>query len=213
MSALQRVCTGPRLLLGLIILVGLVGYYNLDASHQSRVSDQQAKMTDQSRSSPNPIEGLKVSLAQVATGDDDIRTTVKATVTNTGSGPVTVLTYDSPLDLAALQVGLLSIQPAGASAPLDLPVAHVRRLWPPGLEQLVTLAPGESAENEILFREAIIPPEDLGDKASVFLKGEWKAVWAKTKDEIDSGSLDDPHASADAFQGTFFTDPIEVTVT
>lgn len=201
MSQLQRMCTGPRLLIGLIAIVGLLGYYNFG-------SDDSAQMASQS--GPSPIEGLKLSIEQVA---GESPTTIKATVTNTGSGPVTILTYDSPLDQAALQIGLLAITPAGASAPLDIAIAQLRRLWPPTVEQLVTLKPGESAENKVPFREAVVPLEDLGDKASVVLKGEWTAVWAKTKEEISKESLDDPRGSPDAFQGAFESAPIEVTIT
>lgn len=200
MNGLQRICTGLRLLLGLVVAIGLLAYHNLS-------QNQAPTMAGSSASSP--IDSLKLSLAQVP---DASPTTVKVTVTNTGSGPITVLDYDSPLDPSALQLGLLSITPAGASAPLDLPVVQFRRIWPPGKDQLISIAPSESADSEIFFRPAIVPPEDLGEKATVQIKGEWTAVWAKTKDEISDGELNDPRGSPGVFQGSFASEPLEVTV-
>jgi hypothetical protein len=201
MSQLQRLCTGPRLLIGLVALVGLLVYYNFG-------SDSSAQMALQS--GPSPIRDLKLSVEQVA---GESPTTIKATVTNTGSGPITILTYDSPLDQAALQIGLLSITPTGANSPLDIAIVQIRRVWPPTQEQLMTLKPGESAENYVPFREFVVPSEDLGDKASVVLRGEWSAVWAKSKEEVSKESLDDPRGSPDAFQGSFESDAIDIIKT
>lgn len=199
MSPSQRILTGPRLLLGLLLIAALVAYHNLSQSPSPSPSSMAS----------NPIEGLQLSLAQVP---DTTPTTIRITVTNTGSGPVTLLTYDSPLDPAALQLGLLSLTPLGAAAPLDLPVAHLRRIWPPTRNLLVALAPGESADSEIFFREAVVTAEELGERATVVVRGQWSAVWAKGKDEVSDGELNDPQGSADSFQGSFASEPLEVTV-
>lgn len=203
MSPSQRIFTGPRLLLGLLLIAVLLAYHNLGQSP----SPSSVPMA--SSSSPNPIEGLQLSLAQVP---DASPTTIRITVTNTGSSPVTLLTYDSPLDPSALPLGLLSITPAGASAPLDLPVAHFRRIWPPTRSLLVALAPGESTYSDVFFRETVVTAEELGEKATVVVRGQWTAVWAKGIDEVSDAELNDPQGSAASFQGSFASEPLEVTV-
>lgn len=59
---------------------------------------------------------LEVSLSQApSTGNPSLSVTVKNTHPST---PLTLLTWDSPLDPLALQLGLVSVTPAGAPGPL-----------------------------------------------------------------------------------------------
>ncbi|KFH45416.1 hypothetical protein ACRE_037760 [Hapsidospora chrysogenum ATCC 11550] len=157
----------------------------------------------------DPIPGLKVTLKQSSTASPP---SVVATVTNTNTErPVSILSYDSPLDRLALQLGLLSITPTGADEPLDLPKIQVRRVWPPRREDLITIPPGESASNDIVLRSDIVPPEEIRGGATVVLNGQWRAVWANNKDEISDASLGDPGSSSDAFQGSFQSNELEIS--
>jgi hypothetical protein len=186
-----RGTTTLRLLTGAAALFLLVSYFGGFASSSFMMA---------SRDTTSPADGLAVTLHQSATSPPSV--TVR--VTNNNAGAVTVLTYDSPLDPIALQLGLLTVTPAGAAAPLDLPVVQVRRRWPPPADALTELAPGASAENELVLQEPIVEPGQLGTKAAVQLKGRWTAVWANGKAEVDLGAWneDSTKASADFDSGS-----------
>ncbi|VUC28604.1 unnamed protein product [Clonostachys rosea] len=153
----------------------------------------------------SPIPGLEVSLTQVK---ETSTPAVTVTVTNKNNFAVTLLTYDSPVDRAALKLGIVLITPEGASGPLALPRIQFRRIWPPGPEQLVTLAPGSETTSEIQFGDGILK----SGQAKVVMKGKWKAVWKMVKEDIGRASLDDPDGNADAFQGDFLSDELEIVV-
>lgn len=158
----------------------------------------------------SPIPGLEVSLTQVKASSSPPVVTV--TVTNRNSFPVTLLTYDSPVDRAALRLGIVLVTPEGAHGPLDLPRIQFRRVWPPGPEQLVTLAPGGQTSSEIEFDDGVfLDPAQLAG-AKVVVKGRWKAVWKMVKEDIGQASLDDPDGNPDAFQGEFQSDELELVV-
>ena len=161
-----------------------------------------------SRDDNGPISGLDISLSQTSTSPPKI--TVK--VTNNNDGPATFLSYGSPLDKLALQLGLLSITPAGADSPLDLPIIQVRRVWPPTKDLLITIQAGGSDSNEIELKAPIITKEKVGSSAHVVLKGEWGAVWGKDKDDIDDSSLKDIGSSPDVSKGKYQSPELEISL-
>jgi hypothetical protein len=158
----------------------------------------------------DPISGLKVSLEQTTSADSPL--TITATVTNTNDKPVTILDYDSPLDKAALALGLLQITPEGATEPIELPIIQFRRVWPPSKDSLTTIPAGGSAKNEIALKEPVVSMEDLGSKPSVKLAGQWRAVWQMEKGEISDDLLDDPTGSGGASTGDYASEPLELHV-
>jgi hypothetical protein len=196
-----------RLIIGVLAFVTVLAYSNAEGA--TTHANQQRIMARDAPIDKDPIPGLKVTLKQSSTASPP---SVLATVTNTNTEPVSILSYDSPLDRLALQLGLLSIAPTGADEPLDLPKIQVRRVWPPRREDLITIPPGDSASDDIVLRSDIVPPEEIKDGATVVLKGEWRAVWAKNKDEISDTSLEDPGSSSDAFQGSFGSNELEISV-
>ncbi|CAG9999245.1 unnamed protein product [Clonostachys byssicola] len=159
----------------------------------------------------SPIPGLEVSLTQVKTPSSS-PPVVTVTVTNRNSFPVTLLTYDSPVDRAALRLGIVLVTPEGAAGPLELPRIQFRRVWPPGPEQLVTLAPGARTSSEIEFDDGIFDDPAQLRGAKVVVKGRWKAVWKMVKEDIGRASLDDPDGNPDAYQGEFQSDELVMVV-
>lgn len=137
-------------------------------------------------------------------------------VTNTGSDPVTILTWESPLDGLALQLGLLSITPSGAPSPLDLPTIQVRRKTPPDEDQLVTLDTGESREREIVIKEPVVPISDLaGDnkgKGTIKCRGRWMSVWPVKRDGVTDKALELQGLGDEALTGQFESDSVEFEV-
>lgn len=162
------------------------------------------------RSSVSPVAGLKVTLEQATAISSS--PTIIATVTNTNESPVTILDYSSPLDSLALQLGLLSLQPNGAKEPLDLPTIQLRRVWPPGMDSLVTISAGESIKNEIELKEPAVKVEELRGKTyEIKMTGKWQAVWKGEKKDVDVAVLDAPGGSADVFKGEYVSESIDVT--
>ncbi|KAK7702039.1 hypothetical protein SLS64_009900 [Diaporthe eres] len=127
---------------------------------------------------------LEISLSQAsATATPSLSVSVKNTHPST---LLTMLKWDSPLDPLALQLGLASVTPAGASAPIDMPTIKVSRAMPPGADSLVTLQPGESASSVVELRDMFVPKDTWAQgKAKVSMKGRWAAVWpGLSKDEL-----------------------------
>ncbi|KAI8152202.1 hypothetical protein K4K49_009801 [Colletotrichum sp. SAR 10_70] len=106
---------------------------------------------------------LQLSLSQtVASKAPSVSVSVKNTSPDT---PVTILKWNSPLDEAALGLGLVSITPAGASEPIHIDAVKLTRKMPPNAESLVTLLPGESQPEKL---------QSVGAGAGGSLTGDWK---------------------------------------
>ncbi|EQB44517.1 hypothetical protein CGLO_16737 [Colletotrichum gloeosporioides Cg-14] len=126
--------------------------------------------------SESSFPDLQLSLSQTAASKTlAISVSVKNASPDT---PVTILKWNSPLDEAALGLGLVSITPAEASEPIRMDAVKLTRKMPPGADSLVTLLPGESVSNVIELREPRVP-EDVwkAGKAKVMMRGKWMAVW------------------------------------
>ncbi|KAI8241891.1 hypothetical protein K4K53_003867 [Colletotrichum sp. SAR 10_77] len=106
---------------------------------------------------------LHLSLSQtVASKAPSVSVSVKNTSSDT---PVTILKWNSPLDEAALGLGLVSITPAGASETIHIDAVRLTRKMPPNAESLVTLLPGESQPEKL---------QSVGAGAGGSLTGDWK---------------------------------------
>lgn len=156
------------------------------------------------------LSDLNISLRQSSTSSPPA-ITVK--VTNNSTKPVTILRWQSPLDPLALQLGLLSITPAGAPEPLDIPTIKVSRKLPPGEESLVSLAPGESRENEVVLKEMLVPLDKIkGKKSSVKVKGRWDHVWLAPRDQLTKQAVEELGTDGVAVSGEFETEATEIEV-
>ncbi|TLS22428.1 uncharacterized protein PpBr36_09996 [Pyricularia pennisetigena] len=154
----------------------------------------------------DPVPKLDVSLRQTGTNPPTL--TVK--VANNNEGPVTILTWDSPLDHAALQLGLIEITPEGASAPLELQTVQFRRVTPPGPESLVEIAAGESVESEVILKQPTVSEDEIfagKDTATVVMRGTWMAVWGSARKEISDDEIDRREKS---FGGSFQSNGLKI---
>ncbi|KAH8893972.1 hypothetical protein GQ53DRAFT_605792, partial [Thozetella sp. PMI_491] len=88
---------------------------------------------------------------------------INIAITNTSpSTTYTVLTRDSPLDELLVQLGLLTITPAGASEKLEVHRIMVKRIWPPLTKEFVVLEPGKTVTKGIsAFREPVVNITEL----------------------------------------------------
>ncbi|KAJ6443292.1 hypothetical protein O9K51_04471 [Purpureocillium lavendulum] len=156
--------------------------------------------------SSNPIDKLAVALHQTASSPP----TVRATVTNNNDHAITVLSYQSPLDPAALALGLLAVTPSGASQPLELPVIKMSRQWPPQGDSLVSLAAGASMTNDLVLESPKVPVDKLGDMATVLMEGQWMAVWPKARGELSDKEID--KSTQYGFSRKYKTDELVINV-
>ncbi|KAI0432672.1 hypothetical protein F5Y09DRAFT_339407 [Xylaria sp. FL1042] len=174
---------------------------SIDADIDSVASEQaRVDMSDQ------VLSALKVSVRQTSSSPPKLT----IGVTNTHSSPVTVFTWNSPLDPLAVQLGLLSFTPDGKDAPVDIPTIQVRRIMPPGDDAYVTIEPSETEEREVLLKRPMVPLDQLQGKIKVVCKGEWKSVWASKKEDISAESLKSGGAGDAALKGTFESEPVDM---
>lgn len=159
------------------------------------------------------LSGLEVVLRQ-SSSPSSSPPAVTVKVTNNSPKPVTILRWQTPLDPLALQLGLLSITPAGASEPLEIPTIKVSRKMPPGEEALLSLAPGESRENEIVLKEILVPLDEIkGKKSAVKAKGRWDHVWLAPRDQLTQQAIEELDAGGhELVFGVFETEAIEIEV-
>ncbi|KAK3343259.1 hypothetical protein B0H65DRAFT_244475 [Neurospora tetraspora] len=89
--------------------------------------------------------------------------TLLLTLANTSPDvPITLLTWSSPLDPLALQLGLIHISsPSNSSNKIDFPKLMIKRAMPPPEDALVTLGPGEARSQEVVMREPIVDGDKL----------------------------------------------------
>ncbi|KAI0133358.1 hypothetical protein F4776DRAFT_625265 [Hypoxylon sp. NC0597] len=176
-------------------------------------ADDNNKMADLGEGDDNVISKLKVSVRQVSASPPKLG----IAVTNTHSGAVTILSWNSPLDPLALQLGLVSFVPAGSDSssesPIHIPSIQIRRKMPPGPESLITVGAGQTKEQELELKAPIVPLEKLrGRRASVVCEGEWISVWPSEADAITKESLEKAGASEDAFRGRFKSEAVEIEI-
>ncbi|POS79258.1 hypothetical protein DHEL01_v202348 [Diaporthe helianthi] len=157
------------LVLGIFVL-GVILYPGISLTRPINQRDNQYVMSDLS------LANLEISLSQASPAETP---GLSISVTNTHpSTTLTLLKWDSPLDPLALQLGLISVTPAGESAPIDMPTIKISRAMPPGADSLVTLQPGQSANSVVELPDMFVPKDTWAQgKAKISMKGSWAAVW------------------------------------
>ena len=179
---------------------------------------------------PTDTSSLVVTARQTAGAAASAPPRITFGVTNRSSRPLTVLVWDSPLDPLVLQLGHLEISvvdgdgggPGESPAPppppppprrLELPVVQVRRKMPPGDGSLVTIEPGETAENEVELREALVPPEELRrGRVTAVCRGAWVAVWSGRAGDVGEEARAALGAGPDVLTGRYETLPLQIVV-
>ncbi|TGJ87209.1 hypothetical protein E0Z10_g1519 [Xylaria hypoxylon] len=194
-----------RILTVIGVVIVLIVFWNTwsssDAGAASAASQQErVDMSDE------VLSALKVSVRQASSSPPKLT----IGVTNTHSSPITVFTWNSPLDPLAVQLGLLSFTLEGQDTPIDIPTIQVRRLMPPGDDAYVTIEPGKTEEREVLLKRPMVPLDQLQGKVKVVCKGEWKSVWASKKEDISAESLQNTGADDAALQGNFESEQVEI---
>lgn len=127
--------------------------------------------------------------------------TIKITVQNAHPcTPLSFLTWDTPVDPSALNTGVLQLVDAVSGENIEGPGLKLNRLLPPPRDALVEIGPQDVVEVDVELSAPWIPGN--GKLVKVHAHGEWKAVWAKTKDAVSDEELN-AMSGADVMQGPF----------
>ncbi|KAI1480798.1 hypothetical protein F4774DRAFT_377191 [Daldinia eschscholtzii] len=174
------------------------------------------KMADAS----DVISKLKVSVRQVSSSGSSSESSsppkLAVAVTNTHSSPVAILSWNSPLDPLALQLGLVSFAQVDSDSdsdsysPIQIPTIQIRRKMPPETDALVTIGAGQTREQVLELKDPIVPLEKLRGKVRVACAGEWMGVWLSEADAVPKASLEKAGASDDAFRGPFQSEAVDM---
>lgn len=128
--------------------------------------------------------------------------TVKVTIQNTHpTSYMSFLSWDTPVDPSALNTGVLTIVYAVSGEPIPGPGLKLNRLLPPLREDIIELAPQETIEVDIDLSAPWIPGD--GKRVKVHALGQWRAVWAKGKDEITDEELEAMSGTDVVLRGPF----------
>ncbi|KAI1214365.1 uncharacterized protein F4807DRAFT_407653 [Annulohypoxylon truncatum] len=206
----------------LLTIIFTLSWYTVHPGTWSPVADDDDdKMAD---SADDVISKLKVSVRQVSARPAKLA----ISVTNAHDSPVTILSWNSPLDPLAVQLGVVSFfaaAPAPAPVPagsendeddsgaspiqIQIPTIQIRRRMPPGPESLVTIGAGQTSEQELEIKG---PPLEMlrGRRVAVVCSGEWTSVWLSEADAITKVSLENAGASEDALRGSFRSEAVEI---
>ena len=150
---------------------------------------------------------LDVSLQQTSTTPPKI--TLK--VTNKADTPVTLLTWNSPLDRLAIKLGLVTI--TGDGKKLDIPTIQVNRRMPPGEESLAEIAAGASKEETFELFSPLPPIDDVKGAKEIVIKVEGMLRgWPKKISDIPKSSLAGLGATDDGFNGEFATQELKLKI-
>lgn len=196
----------------LVLLVTTIYLYQSGSYQQGLISlSGTAAAGSNLKMAENPLlSNLLISVRQTASDPPTLGVTVK----NNNSAPVTILTWDSPLDPLALTLGALSITPSGSSTPLDIPLIKVNRKVPPGEDALVELGAGQtSKENQLVLKDVLVGDqvrEMKVEKASGKCKGTWRAVWPLGREELDKETIEKMGFDDKAVSGEFESEAFDV---
>ncbi|KAG8525688.1 uncharacterized protein KY384_000448 [Bacidia gigantensis] len=133
---------------------------------------------------------LHVSISAVTSSfQPDTPLQVNVRVQNNADHPVTILTWDSPLDPQAGLLGLFEMEDVATKQPVALATARFARQLPPSPDSFV-----EIKSHKDLNSSTTLPTIGLGlppkSEYKVEARGSWRAVWDGTKDEISRLTLE-----------------------
>ncbi|KAI1471042.1 uncharacterized protein F4812DRAFT_412560 [Daldinia caldariorum] len=208
--------TQSRAILSLVIFTILILSFQ-SAGNLNNSDPVVAKMADAN----NVISKLKVSVRQVSSSTSSSSSSsppkLAIAVTNTYSSPVTILSWNSPLDPLALQLGLVSFSAAAQAGsddddytPIQIPTIQIRRKMPPETDALVTIGAGQTKEQVLELRDPIVPLDKLRGRVRVACAGEWMSVWLLEVDAVPKASLEKAGASDDAYRGPFQSEAVDM---
>jgi hypothetical protein len=139
--------------------------YNMSPSEQSSTEDLKIQLS--SGSSPSVL---------------------KVTVKNESkSKTFSLLTWNTPLDEQALNIGALTLEDAEKGEAVPGPQMKINRKLPPPRDVIVEVSPQSTASREVNLSFPWIPKD--GKVYRIQVQGPWKAVWAKPASQVTDDEL------------------------
>jgi hypothetical protein len=109
--------------------------------------------------------------------------TLTVTLENTSPDKTyTLLTWDTPLDPQALNLGALTLEDVDTGAAVEGPRLKINRKLPPSRDAFVQVLPEQSSSKTLNIDLPWIPRD--GRTVRFRAQGSWKAVWAKPLAEV-----------------------------
>lgn len=159
--------TVQRVLASLLCFASLIVIYKLNASSSYNMSSSDLKIQLSSGSSPSVL---------------------KVTVENKSQKQTfSLLTWNTPLDEQALNIGALTLEDAQTGEAVPGPQMKVNRKLPPPRDAVVEVSPQSTASKEVNLSFPWIPKD--GKVYRIKAQGAWKAVWAKPASQITDEEL------------------------
>jgi hypothetical protein len=137
---------------------------------------------------PHPsISSLQLSISEKS--PPTLPPTLLVTVTNLHqSTSLSLLTWDTPFDEKALDLGIFEFIDVDAQRTLRTPELTINRGLPPPPEAFLEIGPREALTKEIILDSPVTKLED-GKEYDVQAKGRWKAVWHAGVSDIGDENL------------------------
>lgn len=182
--------TVRAVVLSLLCFVSLIAIYKSSALTFYNMSPSEQIST----------EDLKIQLSSGSSS-----TVLKVTVKNESkSKTFSLLTWNTPLDEQALNIGALTLEDAKTGHAVPGPQMKVNRKLPPPRDAVLEVSPQSTVSREVNLSFPWIPKD--GKVYRVQVQGPWKAVWAKPASQITDDELSemtgDSHLSEKINSGT-----------
>ncbi|KEQ70607.1 hypothetical protein M436DRAFT_66019 [Aureobasidium namibiae CBS 147.97] len=158
-----------RVFVSLLCLVSLAAIYRYNTPTSYNMSSSDLKIQLSSGSSPSVL---------------------KVTIENKSpKHTFSLLTWNTPLDEQALNIGALTLEDAETGEAVPGPQMKVNRKLPPPRDAVVEVSPQSTASREVNLSFPWIPKD--GKVYRIKTQGAWKAVWAKPASQITDEELSD----------------------
>ncbi|KAK4613381.1 hypothetical protein CLAFUW4_09262 [Fulvia fulva] len=122
---------------------------------------------------------------------------------NHPSQVMTLLRWDTPLDISCFRTGTLRMVDAASGKIVQGPGIKIIRKLPPSREDIIEIRAKGNVEQEFELNESWMPTD--GRSVSISARGSWRAAWPKTKAEVTTEDLE-AMTGAGAMQGTFVSE-------
>jgi hypothetical protein len=165
--------TVRAVVLSLLCFVSLIAIYKSSALTFYTMSPSEQIST----------EDLKIQLSSGSSS-----AVLKVTVNNESkSKTFSLLTWNTPLDEQALNIGALTLEDAKSGEAVPGPQMKVNRKLPPPRDAVLEVCPQSTVSREVNLSFPWIPKD--GKVYRVQVQGPWKAVWAKPASQITDDEL------------------------
>jgi hypothetical protein len=165
--------TVRAVVLSFLCFISLVALYKSNAFISYNMSPSEQSST----------EDLKIQLSSGSSPS-----VLKVTVKNESkSKTFSLLTWNTPLDEQALNIGALTLEDAEKGEAVPGPQMKINRKLPPPRDVIVEVSPQSTASREVNLSFPWIPKD--GKVYRIQVQGPWKAVWAKPASQVTDDEL------------------------